>query len=88
MFKKIKLHNMDKVGELRSQFATEKIGTKDIPHDILVQLFLCAITRIDRINNNLDNDIRDFETVYNDQNRIIDNLFNDLEQNIRLDIYE
>lgn len=88
LFDKIKLPNKDKVSELREKYARDKITTEEIPHDILTQLFMSAINKIDSLENGGEDDQRDFKDVYCDQNYIIDQLFESLEENIKLDIYE
>lgn len=90
MFEKIKLENKDKVNELHQKFNKGNLLTKDIPHDILVQLFFNAISRIDKLENRDEDefDERDWKDTLCDQNAIVDELFERLEENIKFGIYE
>lgn len=92
LFEKIKLENKDNVSNLRKQFSKNEISTYDIPHDVLVQLFFNAISRIDKLENACEDDCefdeRDWKDTLCDQNAIVDELFERLEANIKFGIYE
>lgn len=84
----VKFENKDKVNEIRNKFAHNEICVKDIPHDMLCELFYLAISKIDRFENcYADYDERDWEECVRDQEFIIDELFEKLEDNVKLDLY-
>ena len=88
MFEKQKLENKDKVSELRQQFAINKIGVDDIPNDILVELFKIAIYKLDELENGGEYDERDWKDQLCDKKFIINGIFAELEEDIKIGIYE
>ncbi len=94
MFEKPKLKNKDKVKQLKEDFYHNKIGIEDIPRDILEELFERAICKIDEWENlkqygyDCNDDERDWKDLLCDKEFIIDNLFNDLQEDIDIGVYE
>lgn len=85
---KIKFENKDKVTQLREDFRQNKVDFKDIPHDVLVELFEIAIDKIDEQENGGEFDERDWKDCLCDKESIVDDLFAELEEKIKLEIYE
>lgn len=85
---KIKFENKGKVGELRELLRNNKIDFNDIPKDVLIELFDIAIEKIDEQENGGEFDERDWKDCLCDKEFIVDDLFAELEEKIKLDIYE
>lgn len=85
---KIKLPNKDRVQELQEQICFNLIGVSEIPHDILTELFINAITRINEKENSGEFDERDWKDKLCDCKNIIGELFDALQKKIDFDIYE
>ena len=84
--RKISLPNKDKVPQVRKQFNVDK-NIANIPHDILIQLFINAVAMIEE-NKYSSSEYQSIkEQVFNKQ-KIIDDLFEELEEEIDLGIYK
>ena len=84
--RKISLPSKDKVPQVRKQFNVDK-NIANIPHDILIQLFVNAVAMIEE-NKYSSSEYQSLkEQVYNKQ-KIIDDLFEELEEEIDLGIYK
>ncbi len=90
IFDKRKLKNKDKVNNLKEDFKHKKIDIKDIPKDILVELFINAVAKIDYLENVKPyvSDERDIKDLVCDKRFIIEDLFKELEEDIKLGIYK
>lgn len=89
IFDKFKFENKDKVEELKEQFGKNKIDFDDMPKDVLIELLKCAIYKIDKQENYGDYFYeRDWKDCLCDKEFIVDELFDDLIDKIKLDIYE
>lgn len=88
VFDKPKFANKDKVSMLRKQISDKQIFIDDLPKDVLENLLQCAIARIDRNENGGEGDERDFKDLWCDQEFIVDELFEELEKEVKAGCYE
>ena len=88
LFDKCKFENKDKVAQCREDFKHKKSYFDDMPKDVLVELLELAVSRIDEAENGGENDERDWKDNLCDREFIVDELFEELQENIKLGIYE
>ena len=88
MIEKVEFKNKEKVKQLREKFSHNQIGFQDMPKDVLVELLTLAIQRIDDLDNGGEFDERDWKDCLCDKEFIVDDLFAELEDLIKLGIYK
>lgn len=71
---------------MREKFSHNQIGFQDMPKDVLVELLTLAIQRIDDLDNGGEFDERDWKDCLCDKEFIVDDLFAELEDLIKLGI--
>ncbi len=86
MIEKVEFKNKEKVKQLREKFSHNQIGFQDMPKDVLVELLTLAIQRIDDLDNGGEFDERDWKDCLCDKEFIVDDLFAELEDLIKLGI--
>ena len=88
IFDKTKFKNKDKVSTLRQEFSDKKIFIDQFPKDVLVELFQLAVLRIvrDRYGDESFSQLY-FKDLWWEQEYAIDQLFEELEERVKLDIY-
>lgn len=82
--RKISLPSKDIVPQVRKQFKVDK-NIANIPHDLLIQLFVNAI---DMIEENQYPSAKPFKERINNKYKIIDDLFEEIEEEIDFGIYK
>lgn len=88
MIEKVEFKNKEKVKQLREKFSHNQIDFQDMPKDVLVELLTLAIQRIDDLDNGGEFDERDWKDFLCDKEFIVDDLFAELEDLIKLGIYK
>ena len=88
LFEKQKFKNKDKVSQLKDDFVHNRIGFNDFPKDVLVELLQLTVERIDEKENGGEFDERDWKDCLCDKEFIVDELFEELEEKIKCDVYE
>ena len=88
LFEKQKFKNKDKVSQLKDDFVRNRIGFNDFPKDVLVELLQLTVERIDEKENGGEFDERDWKDCLCDKEFIVDELFEELEEKIKCDVYE
>ena len=85
--RKISLPSKDKVPQVRKQFKVDK-NIANIPHDILIQLFINSISMIEENNKYLSSEYKSLHEQMSNKQKIIDDLFEELEEKIDLGVYK
>ncbi len=85
---KPKFKNKNRVIELRDSFSKNKLRIDELPKDVLTELFVVAVERIDEKENGGEHDERDWKDCLCDKEFIIDELFERLQEKVNLGIYE
>ena len=88
LFEKQKFKNKDKVSQLKDDFVHNRIGFNDFPKDVLVELLQLTVERIDEKENGGEFDEWDWKDCLCDKEFIVDELFEELEEKIKCDVYE